>query len=131
LDSFPNRVFTGNVNFISSMLNPQTRTMDVQAEVTNPQLSLKPNMFARMSILIGKHSVLAVPLSAVEQIGDFNFVFVEISPKVFEPRRVTLGQQNEQFAEVLNGVKEGEQIAYQGTMGLKGIALKSASDTGD
>lgn len=130
LDSQPDRRFTGTVNFISSVLNPQTRTLDVRAEIPNPGLSLKPNMFARMSVQVGKKMALAVPLCAIEKMGDFNFAFVQTGPNVLEARKVTIGHQNSQFVEILNGLAENETIAVQGTLGLKGMVIKAASDTG-
>jgi len=123
-------VYRGRLRFVSSVLDPQTRTLDVYGEIPNPNLALKPNMFGRLSILVGERSVLAVPLSAVERIGDYEFVFVNTKPNVFEQRKVLTGQRNDQVAEIRAGLTGQERIAVKGTLGLKGMLIKLAGDTG-
>jgi len=131
LEDLPDAPFTGRLNYVSSVLNPQTRTMEVQGEIPNPQLKLKPNMFARMTILVGSQSVLAVPSNAVEKLGDYNFVFVKTSPHQYEERKVTVGSDNGQYVEIKDGLRENEQVVTQGTTGIKGLLMKMASDTGE
>lgn len=130
LEDQPEAPVSGRLNFVSSLLNPQTRTMEVQGEIPNPALKLKPNMFARMSILVGSRSVLAVPSEAVEKLGDYNFVFVNTGPHTFEQRQVSVGVDNSKYVEIKSGLRVNERVVTQGTTGLKGLVMKMASDTG-
>lgn len=123
-------VYKGRLRFVSSVLDPQTRTLDVYGEIPNPNLVLKPNMFGRLSILVGERNVLAVPLSSVERIGDYEFVFVNAGPNVIEQRKVLTGKRNEQVVEIRGGLAGNERIAVKGTLGLKGMMIKLAGDTG-
>src|SRR5262249_48617013 len=50
VEALPNRVFHGTVTFKAFQLDPQTRTLDARVEVTNPDLRLRPGMFADASI---------------------------------------------------------------------------------
>jgi membrane fusion protein, heavy metal efflux system len=124
LDSNPNLAFQGSLSFVSNILDPDTRTLEVIAQVANSNLYLKPNMFARMAIQVGKRRVLAVPESALEKIGDVTVVYVQVQPHLFEERQVTIGQRNAQFIEITKGLRENEIIVSQGTMAMKGIILK-------
>jgi cobalt-zinc-cadmium efflux system membrane fusion protein len=123
--------FTGRLNFVSSVLKSQTRTMEVRGEIPNPQLKLKPNMFARMSILVGSRQVLAVPSNTVEKLGDYTYVFVNTAPHTYEERKVSIGPDNGQYVEITGGLRGNERVVTQGTTGLKGLVLKMASDTGE
>jgi cobalt-zinc-cadmium efflux system membrane fusion protein len=131
LDSVPGEEFGGKVNFVSEVLNPQTRTLDVRAEIPNPGLRLKPNMFARMSIRVGQQTVLAAPLSAIQKVGDYQFIYVAVAPHTFEERKITVGRQNNQYAEILSGAREGDSIAVNGTTGIKGALVIQISNMQD
>lgn len=54
-EAYPGETFSGTIAFISQLLNPRTRTIDVRANVNNPELRLKPGMFVRATV----HSRLA------------------------------------------------------------------------
>jgi len=131
LEDQPEGLVPGTLNFVSSVLNPQTRTMEVRGDITNPNLRLKPNMFARMSILVGTRNALAVPSNAVEKLGDYTYVFVNTTPHTYQERRVQVGEDNGQYVEIKEGLREGERVVTQGTIGLKGLVLKMASDSGE
>jgi len=128
VDSIPNRTFTGHVNFISNLLDPQTRTLAVTGILPNPNLTLKPNMFARMAIEVGRYKALSIPLTALEEIGDTNIVYVQVAPMVFEERSVLLGRKNDRYVEIKKGLVEGETIAVTGTVGLKGMVIKKRGE---
>jgi cobalt-zinc-cadmium efflux system membrane fusion protein len=130
LEDQPDATYNGRLNFVSDVLKPQTRTLQVRGEIPNPTYKLKPNMFARMSILVGSHHVLAVPSNAVEKLGDYNYVFVNSGPHTYEERKVSVGRDNGQLVEIRAGLQENERVVVQGTTGLKGLVLKNASDTG-
>lgn len=128
VDSLPNQTFAGQVDFISNLLDPQTRTLLVRGVMANPGLILKPNMFARMSVEVGRYTVLAVPQAAVQTIGDTRIAYVEVAPNTFEERRIVAGRQNERYMEIRQGLTEGETIAMSGTVGLKGIFIKKMGE---
>jgi cobalt-zinc-cadmium efflux system membrane fusion protein len=131
LEDQPDAPFAGRVNFVSSVLKPQTRTMEVRGEIPNVGLKLKPNMFARMAILVGSRNVMAVPSNAVEKLGDYNYVFVNKGTHTYEERKVKVGADNGDYIEILGGLQENERVVIQGTTGLKGLVMKMASDTGE
>jgi multidrug efflux pump subunit AcrA (membrane-fusion protein) len=98
--------------------------MEIRAEVENKTLSLRPNMFARMTIDSRIRQIIAIPSSALQQNGDVSLVYVQVSPHTFVERRVTVGVSNGKYVEILSGLTPGEHIATQGTLALKGRVLE-------
>ena len=111
VDAYPDRLFSGRVNFIYPTLNAATRTVPVRMEIANPKGLLKPAMFANAQIVAGKTNlVLTVPTSAVIDSGTRQVLLVRLAEGRFEPREVTLGERGDAYVEVLAGVTEGEQV---------------------
>jgi len=83
----------------------------VRLEIANPQVLLKPAMFAQVEIsVIGKGKVLTVPASAVIDSGTRQIALVQLAEGRFEPREIRLGSRSDNYVEVLNGVAEGERV---------------------
>lgn len=111
VDAWPDRIFDGKVDFIYPTLNSATRTVQVRIELGNPKGVLKPAMFANVQIAVGKSGkVLTVPTSAVIDSGSRQVVLVRLAEGRFEPRTVSLGDRSDNYAEVLGGIVEGEQV---------------------
>lgn len=111
LDAYPDKSFAGKVAFIYPTLNSATRTVQVRVEIANPKGLLKPAMFASVALAAGdRGKVLAVPASAVIDSGTRQIVLVQLAQGRFEPRIVKLGARSDDYAEVLEGIAEGEQV---------------------
>jgi Cu(I)/Ag(I) efflux system membrane fusion protein len=109
--SHPDRTFTGKVGLVYPRLNPATRTVPVRIELANPDLLLKPNMYADAEIDTGSGApVLAVPDSAVIDSGDRQVIIIDKKNGRFEPRAVQLGRRGTGYVEVRNGVTSGEAV---------------------
>lgn len=77
--SLPNRTFNGRVTVVGSMVQGQTRSLPVKAELDNPDGALKPGMFSRMEIITDRTyaAALAVPKSAIVDANGKTLVFVQ------------------------------------------------------
>ena len=107
----PDKRFDGKIAFIYPTLNAATRTVQVRVEIANPRGLLKPAMFSSVEFAAGnKGKVLAVPVSAVIDSGTRQIVLVQLAEGRFEPRIVKLGSRSDNYAEVLDGIEEGEQV---------------------
>jgi Cu(I)/Ag(I) efflux system membrane fusion protein len=111
VEAYPERTFSGRVDFIYPTLDTATRTVQVRIEMPNPKGLLKPAMFAntRIAVAQGK-KMLTVPTSAVIDSGTRQVVLVRLGEGRFEPRTVTLGARSGDYVEVSNGIVEGEQV---------------------
>ena len=111
LNAYPDQTFEGAVDLVYPALNAATRTVPVRMEIANPKGLLKPDMFANVEIAVaGKGKVLTVPASAVIDSGTRQIVLVQWAEGRFEPRVVRLGARSDNYAEVLEGVAEGEDV---------------------
>ncbi len=123
--AYPEKTFLGKISYIGDVLKDETRTITVRTEVENPDLLLKPGMFASLRINInGEQPVLAVPETAVcDQQGE-KFVFIPKGEK-FELRKVKLGVRQNGHYEVISGLKEGEVVVTVGSFQIKSKLLES------
>jgi RND family efflux transporter MFP subunit len=111
VDSIPGRMFGGRISRLSPSVNQQSRTLKLEAIVDNANGTLKPGLFARVSILTGtREKALVVPPGAVFSVAGLDKVFVIEGGKVSE-RIVRTGSRGEDYVEVLEGVKEGDVVA--------------------
>lgn len=117
LRAYPTQPLEGLVTFIYPDLKPETRTARVRLEVPNPDGRLKVDMYADVMFHTGRDSapVVAVPTSAVIDSGTQQLVLVAKGEGRFEPREVKLGVRNQDFVEVLDGVKKGEEVVTAAT----------------
>ena len=116
-----NRSFHGNIAYIGSFVDPNTRTTPVRIVTRNPDGLLKKDMFVDAVIHTGSQgNTLVVPVSAVLR-DDKNepMVYVQVEPGKFAQRSiVTDGQQNDLVA-VASGLRSGETIVSDGSVFLQ------------
>jgi Cu(I)/Ag(I) efflux system membrane fusion protein len=118
VNAYPDKALNAAVTTIYPTLNEQTRSVAVRLELPNPGGLLKPGMFAQVELPVGAHSkVLTIPLSAVIDSGTRQTVLVQLDSMQaaavagrFAPREVRLGARSANFVEVLQGLKDGEQV---------------------
>jgi len=114
VESFPGRQFTGKVTYVEPHVMEQTRTLRVRLEFPNPDLTLKPGMYAEVKLHVPSATVLAVPESAVLRTGDRDIVFVDHGQGRLELRRVQIGRRAGDYYEVQRGLESGERIVVAG-----------------
>jgi Cu(I)/Ag(I) efflux system membrane fusion protein/cobalt-zinc-cadmium efflux system membrane fusion protein len=116
LSYLPGTAFEGAVTYVYPYLDSKTRTVRVRLELDNPDLALKPDMFANVRIQAQtRHGTLAVPDEAVLRSGQRSLVIVALEGGRFDPRQVTLGiDSGDGWLEVLQGLEEGERIVTSG-----------------
>lgn len=103
---------TGKITYIYPYLQGETRTARARIEFDNPDLALKPGMYA--NVLIRSEAIpqaLVVPEAAVLAVGASHRVFVAMGEGRFEPREVTTGLHDDQgFVQITSGLAEGEPV---------------------
>jgi len=111
-NAYPDRVFRGQVDNISRVLDPSTRTAAVRIVLDNPHGMLRPQMFATVRIVSRKLlSRMVIPSSALFQLHDQYWVFVPTGPGLFKRRPVQAGMVVPGgYQEVLSGLEPGEKV---------------------
>jgi RND family efflux transporter MFP subunit len=114
VESFPGRRFAGRVAYVEPHVMEQTRTLRVRLEFANPDLTLKPGMYADVTLAVPGATVVAVPESAVLRTGEQDIVFVDHGQGRMELRRIQLGRRAGDYYEVLRGLTVGEDVVVAG-----------------
>lgn len=111
LDFLPGKQWIGEVDYIYPTLDPDTRTLKVRLKFNNQDQWLKPNMFAQITIHTNPmNNVLVVSKEAVIRTGDSNRVVLALGEGRFKSIKIQLGRFYNDYAEVLSGLKAGDQV---------------------
>lgn len=112
--AFPGPTFLGKVILISSVLDPETRSVKVRTEVPNRDGRLKPDMFANVEIITDMHrTAVSIPQSALLDDGGKSVVFIAKGAG-YEKRAVTPGIQSNDRVEIIDGLKAGDKVVVKG-----------------
>jgi RND family efflux transporter MFP subunit len=115
-----NRTFPGKVARFSVDVKEETRTMHTEVDVLNPGRLLMPGLYADADLTLEhKDDIPCVPLQAVNHQGEQTSVFVVNADGELVERVVTLGIQTAADAEVLSGLRAGEEVVVSDRGGLK------------
>ena len=112
--AFPGEVFKGEVLFVSDVLDPDSRRTKVRIAFPNPEIRLKPNMFANVTFLAAAQTVATVPTAALVMKNDADRVFVEVAPWTFVPRQVEINYQQGSSTVIKSGLAAGERTVVKG-----------------
>jgi cobalt-zinc-cadmium efflux system membrane fusion protein len=116
------------VVFISPLIDKESRSARVVSEVANGDGMWRPGSFVTAAIVIGEQPVpLAVPMGAIQTIGNERIVFVRVADG-FEKRAIVPGRSDARLTEVVTGLESGEKIAVTNTFLLKAELLKSSAE---
>jgi len=128
--SYPTRVFPGQIILIGPSLDPQSRTVEVWIRLANTDGVLKPNLFARASIVL-KHdaAALAVPTAAIIEANGEKFVFVR-QKGAYARVEVTTGKNDDLYTEITDGLVPGDEVVTQGNRQVYTMWLTGAADKG-
>jgi len=111
----PGRQFHGKVLFLYPEVSRDTRTLKICVEVPNPNLRLRPGMYADVVVqgpLV--RDAVVIPQSAVIRSGRRNIVFLALGQGRFQPREVELGVKGEgDLIQIVRGIEPGEQVVTQ------------------
>jgi len=101
---------SGTVARFTRKVDTVTRTMDVEVDVPNPDLSLVPGMYASVTVEMARRDkTLAVPLAVVSR-KETATVYVVTPQNEIQERTVTLGLETPTLIEVVTGLNEGELV---------------------
>ncbi len=112
---FGEEEFAGTVSLIYPTIDPLTRTFTCEVKVNNANSKLKPGMFGRVELNLGKAATIMVSDKAVVKQSGSNdkYIFVE-NNGVVEYRKVQLGRRIEDKIEVISGIADGENVVITG-----------------
>jgi len=135
LDAYPDQTFQGRVTKFSPALDAGSRTLQVEIDIPNADLALKPGMFARVTLVLERRPhALAVPSESllVNELGSFVFAVGPVQDGVPTVRRVMVrtGLEDGGQVEILGGLGPNDQIVRTGKeLVHDGGGVRIASDS--
>jgi len=119
--------FKAKVSFIDPVLDARTRTVKLRAVLNNKNNVFKPGMFVEgriKGVLLKTEQALSIPSSAVLWTGERSVVYVKTNSNeaVFEMREILLGNSIGENYEVVDGLKEGDEIVTNGAFTVDAAA---------
>jgi Cu(I)/Ag(I) efflux system membrane fusion protein len=111
----PGRRYEGRIAYLYPSLSRGSRTARIRVELPNPDLALRPDMYANVRIEVDRGERLVVPQSAVLHAGERNFVFLALGEGRFRPQEVEVGLRMGDAVEVLAGLEPGSPVVSSAT----------------
>jgi Cu(I)/Ag(I) efflux system membrane fusion protein len=105
----PDRL-NGRIAYIYPTVSTDTRTTRARIEVNNGSMTLRPGMYADVSVSKDAAATLAVPADAILDGGETQYAFVVHDGSHFVPRMVTLGVRGNDWVEVVAGLSAGDRV---------------------
>ena len=114
VSSFKDKTFNGEIDFISSRINADTRSLLTRIKIDNSNYELISGSLLEVSIIFNLRNSLGVPDTSVMMEGDKAFVY-KVSPEnVANKTEVQIGNRSEGKVEILSGLNEGDIIVAEG-----------------
>ena len=128
LSYIPGKSWNGKVEYIYPSLDPVTRTLKIRLRFENPGELLKPNMYANVKIFGGaKENTIVIPLEGLIRTGREERVILALGEGKFEARNVKAGIESGNFVEIIDGIKQGDEIVTSGQFLIDSEASMRAS----
>lgn len=114
ISSYKNKIFKGEVDFVSSRINADTRSLLSRIKVENENLELISGSLLEASIMFNMRNSLGVPDTSIIMEGEKAFVY-KVSPEnIVNKIEVQIGNRSEGKVEILSGLNEGDVIVAEG-----------------
>jgi membrane fusion protein (multidrug efflux system) len=125
--AYPGEIFRGEIDGISPIVDPMTRSVTVRAVLPNPDRRLRPGMLLTVDVVSNSRMSLAVPDTAIIAQGDQNYVFVIDDQNIARRTALEIGMRSRGMIEVLGGVERGTPIVADGTVRVRDDAAVAAT----
>jgi cobalt-zinc-cadmium efflux system membrane fusion protein len=109
--AYPGKVFTGKINEISSVLDPDNKVMKIKIALPNPDLLLKPEMFTNVLVTNNENKqAVSVPAKAIIFDSSKNYVVVYNSKCDLKVREVSVIKTVDEISYIASGLNPGDKV---------------------
>ena len=122
VSSYGNKIFKGKVDFISSRINADTRSLLSRISIKNEDLELLSGSLLEITVRFNLRNSLSVPDTSIMMEGEKSYIYKVSDDDIANKIEVNIGLRNDGKVEILSGLKEGDQIVAEG---LKKVRPKS------
>jgi membrane fusion protein (multidrug efflux system) len=133
VDAYPGQLFKGQVSVVSPVLNPATRSAELEVVVPNPDRRLRAGMYAQVKVVLGERRALLVPRQAVIRApGTGNWFVFAVADGKARQINVKTGPAFDDKREIISGLRPGQEIVVRGGSLLQdGVPVKNAAKEGN
>lgn len=128
LTAFPDERFAGRITAILPSAQAASRTLTIRAEIRNPNLRLRPGMFAQVSLSPARREAVLIPSEAVIRTGKRILVMIAQGKGAYRPAEIRIGREANGQTEVLAGLAPGEKVVTSGQFLLDSEASLAGLD---
>ena len=120
VDAFPGEKFAGRIAHVAPVLDPATRTAQIEVEVENSTFRLKPGMYAKVDFVVEhRENTLTVPANAIVDVGGKKGVFLPDDGDIARFKPVTIGMSQPDIVEIVDGLQDGTRVVTTGAAALR------------
>lgn len=121
--SFPNEKFAGKIEDIADVVDNTTRMVRLRILVINNQFKLKAGMFANISFELNEGDFVNINKNSLITVQGKDYVFLKKDKQTFIRKQVEIGQQIGDRILIMKGLQNGDEIAIEGVLQLKGLSF--------
>ncbi len=114
LVAYPEKNITGNIYHINSLIDEETRSVEVLIECDNKDKIMRPGMYVRVTFIHEIKNSPVIPLNAIFQKDDDSYVFLYLGKNKYLKRKIEILTENKDSIVVSSGLKEGDEILVNG-----------------
>ena len=118
IPALPGEIITGELTYVSAVVNPETRTVRMRMDLPNPERRFKPAMLATITLMDNAERRRIVPANAIVREGNEDNVFIQTGPDKFVLHHVTLGPEFRDGRSLIDGVGAEDKIVLDGAFHL-------------
>ena len=114
LSSFKDKIFLGKIDFVSSRINADTRSLLSRIKIENKKLELISGSLLEVSVKFNLRNALSVPDTSVLVEGDKSYVYKVSKENIANKTEVKTGLRNNKNIEIISGLNEGDTVVAEG-----------------
>ena len=114
VSSYKDKVFSGEIDFISSRINADTRSLLARIKIENKDLELLSGSLLEITVKFNLRDSLSVPDTSIMMEGEKSYIYTVSDENIANKTEVEIGLRGDSKVEILSGVNEGDQIVAEG-----------------
>ena len=114
VSSFKNKVFKGEIDFISSRINADTRSLLSRVKIDNKDLELLSGSLLEITVKFKLRNSLSVPDTSIMMEGDKSYIYKVSNDDITNKIEVEIGIRSDGRVEIISGLSEGDRIVAEG-----------------
>ena len=114
VSSYGDKVFKGKIDFISSRINADTRSLLSRISINNEDLELLSGSLLEITVKFKLRNALSVPDTSIMMEGEKSYIYKVSDENIANKIEVNIGLRSDGKVEILSGLNEGDQIVAEG-----------------